>query len=176
MRKIIFIEGLPGVGKTKLVNAIREKNISNVTIVDEIINERITKANIYSEDEFINNDIQKIESITDGIVILDRGILSSLSYSQAKSIIDLSFDVSKARNAFLKYRNILEESKVFYLTNNLKNITITSDDENSPYGTINNQELLEYISLYNIKRYCKDYVIREYYKEDMEALINEIIN
>lgn len=176
MRKIIFIEGLPGVGKTTLVNAIKKRNIPNVTIIDEIINEKITKENIYTEDEFINNDIQKIESITDGIVILDRGILSSLSYSQAKAIIDLSFDVSKARTLFSKYKNILENSKVYYLTNNMKYISITSSIENSPYGTISNQELLEHISLYNIKRYCKDYVIREYYKDDMEGLIDEIIN
>ena len=176
MRKIIFIEGLPGVVKTTLVNSIRDRDIPNVTIVDEIINEKITKKNIYTEDEFINNDIQKIESITDGIVILDRGILSSLSYSQAKAIVDLSFDVSKARDLFLKYKEILESSKVYYLTNRMKSISITSNDINSPYGTDDNQELLESISLYNVKRYCKDYVIREYYKDDMEELIDEIIN
>ena len=35
-KKIIFIEGLPGVGKTTLINSLR--NIENVNIVDEVIN------------------------------------------------------------------------------------------------------------------------------------------
>lgn len=176
MRKIIIIEGLPGVGKTTLVNAIKNKKIENITIIDEIINTRITIDGIYSEDEFIENDIQKINSIKDGIIIMDRGLISSLSYSQTKAIINLDYDVKKANNFFENYRNILDESKVIYLTNLTKDITIRSNDINNPYGSENNQKLLEKISIYNLKKYCKNYVIKEYYKKEMEQLIDEIIN
>lgn len=176
MRKIIIIEGLPGVGKTTLVNAIKNKKIENITIIDEIINTRITIDGIYSEDEFIKNDIQKINSIKDGIIIMDRGLISSLSYSQTKAIINLDYDVKKANNFFENYRNILDESKVIYLTNLTKDITIRSNDINNPYGSENNQKLLEKISIYNLKKYCKNYVIKEYYKKEMEQLIDEIIN
>ena len=34
MKKIIFIEGLPNVGKTYLVNEIKKKNLQNVHVVD----------------------------------------------------------------------------------------------------------------------------------------------
>ena len=37
MKKIIFIEGLPGVGKTYLVNKIKAMNLDNVYVVDELI-------------------------------------------------------------------------------------------------------------------------------------------
>ena len=43
MKKIIFLEGLPGIGKTTLINEIRNLNIPNVYVVDEIINENLCK-------------------------------------------------------------------------------------------------------------------------------------
>lgn len=176
MGKLIIIEGLPGVGKTTLVNAIRNKNIKNLTIIDEIINKKITDEEIYTEDEFINNDIQKIKSIKDGIVIMDRGLISSFSYSQTKSIIDTSFDLSKANKLFAEYKDVLKEAKVIYLTNHLEDVKITGQDLNSPYGSKENQELLENISLYNLKKYCNNYKVKDYYKKNMEELIDEIIN
>ena len=41
MKKIIFIEGLPTVGKTYLVNEIKKRNLQNVHVVDELINQNI---------------------------------------------------------------------------------------------------------------------------------------
>ena len=38
MKKICFIEGLPGVGKTYLINKIRDMKIQNTNVVDELIN------------------------------------------------------------------------------------------------------------------------------------------
>ena len=52
MKKIIFIEGLPTVGKTYLVNEIRKRNLQNVYVVDELINPDIKNAFIDSEDKF----------------------------------------------------------------------------------------------------------------------------
>lgn len=43
MKKIIFIEELPTVGKTYLVNEIKKRNLQNVHVVDELINQNIKK-------------------------------------------------------------------------------------------------------------------------------------
>ena len=53
MRKIIFIEGLPNVGKTYLINKIRNLNMKNVFIVDEIINPIIPPINTGNNIDFI---------------------------------------------------------------------------------------------------------------------------
>jgi phage terminase small subunit len=50
------------------------------------------------------------------------------------------------------------------------------NDEMSPYGTIENQKLLEKITLENIEKYCKKYKILKYHKDDIEWVINEILN
>ena len=39
-----------------------------------------------------------------------------------------------------------------------------------------NQKLLEEISIYNSKKYCENTIVLEYFKKDMEEIINEIIN
>ena len=51
MKKIIFIEGLPGVGKTYLVNKIKAMNLDNVYVVDELINPDIN--NPFTDEEEI---------------------------------------------------------------------------------------------------------------------------
>lgn len=56
MRKIIFIEGLPNVGKTYLINKIRNLNMKNVFIVDEIINPNVNNPFADAEDLFLKND------------------------------------------------------------------------------------------------------------------------
>ena len=40
MKKLIFLEGLPGVGKTTLLNIMKQKKIKNFYFVDEIINSK----------------------------------------------------------------------------------------------------------------------------------------
>ena len=107
---------------------------------------------------------------------MDRGLISSFSYSQTKSIIDTSFNLSKANKLFAEYKDVLKEAKVIYLTNHLEDVKITGQDLNSPYGSKENQELLENISLYNLKKYCNNYKVKDYYKKNMEELIDEIIN
>ena len=69
MKKIIFIEGLPTVGKTYLVNEIRKKNMQNVYVVDELINPDINNAFIDSEDKFLKNDEMKVNKYNDTIFI-----------------------------------------------------------------------------------------------------------
>ena len=88
MKKIIFLEGLPGVGKTTLLNKIKNKNLDNVYFVDEIINPKIIKKGILTEEEFILNEEQKLNLYNDGTIIIDRGPISSISYRQTKKIIN----------------------------------------------------------------------------------------
>lgn len=176
MKKIIFLEGLPGVGKTTLINEIRKKSISNVYVVDEIINENILNNIKITEEEFLLNDYMKVNKYNEGIIIIDRGPISTLSYSETKKIMDTGFDLSNAVNEFQKYIDIYKNSKIVYLTNKGTSYSITVSDTKSPYGSVDSQKLLEEISIYNSKRYCKNTVILEYLKKDMEGVINEIIN
>ena len=94
MKKIIFIEGLPTVGKTYLVNEIRKKNLQNVYVVDELINPDIKNAFIDSEDKFLKNDEMKVNKYNDGIIIIDRGPISTLVYNQVLHLIDNNYDAS----------------------------------------------------------------------------------
>lgn len=176
MKRYIFLEGLPGVGKTTIINYIKER-YSNVNVVDEIINEVILKQTSFSEDDFIKNDEMKLNKYKDGVIIFDRGPISSLSYSQVKKIIDNNYDISKALKLFEKYRDIFKEDcKIVYLTNGGKEYFIPSFSDISPYGTVDNQKLLEAISLYNCKKYCSNVIVIDYNKDNMEEVVNEIIS
>lgn len=176
MKKIIFLEGLPGIGKTTLINEIRKKKLPNVYVVDEIINENILNNIRVNEQEFLLNDYMKVNKYNDGIIVIDRGPISTLSYSETKKIMDTNFNLDNAINNFKKYINIYRDSKIVYLTNKGNSYSITVPNTNSPYGTIENQKLLEEISIYNSKKYCENTIVLEYFKKDMEEIINEIIN
>lgn len=176
MKKIIFLEGLPGVGKTTLLNEIKNKKIPNVHIVDEIINENILNDTIINEQEFFINDYLKINKYKNGIIIIDRGPISTLSYSETKKIMNHNFNLNNGLNEFKKYINIYKNSKIVYLTNKGQEYTITVSDINSPYGTIESQKILEEISIYNSRKYCKNTIVLEYFKTNMEDVLNEIIN
>lgn len=177
MKKMIFLEGLPGVGKTTILNAIKAMNFENIFLVNEVINENILNNISCTELDFIINDELKLNAYDEGIIIIDRGPISTLSYSQTKKIIDNNYNLSNVLDFFQKNQQyLLDNSKVIYLTNKGTNYSITVNDKNSPYGTVENQRLLEEISIFNCKKYCKNFVIKEYYKENMEEIINEIIN
>lgn len=65
---------------------------------------------------------------------------------------------------------------ILFLTNNAEKYTITSEQKNDPYGSIENQKLLESITLYNCFKYSKKVNVREYHQKDIMEVINEIIN
>lgn len=176
MIKYIFLEGLPGVGKTTIINTIREKHLHGVFVVDEIVNEKILSGESLTEFDFIENDMLKFERFSDGVVVLDRGPISSLSYSQVKKLLKEDYDISKAEESFLKLKHFLDDGEVVYLTNEGTSYLCRENDEMSPYGTIENQKLLEKITLENIEKYCKKYKILKYHKDDIEWVINEILN
>ena len=176
MRKIVFLEGLPGVGKTTILNEIRKKNLPDVYVVDEVINKNILENQVFSEVEFLRNDSLKVNQYSDGVIVIDRGPISSLSYAQTKNIMDVSCDISATLEEFPNYIDLLNESKVVYLTNRGKDYSITSSDIRSPYSSIESQKILEEISIYNSLKYCENTVILDYFKENMEEVIHEIIN
>ena len=107
MKKIIFIEGLPTVGKTYLVNEIRKRNLRNVYVVDEIINPDIKNAFIDSEDKFLKNDEMKVNKYDDGIIIIDRGPISTLVYNQVLHLIDNKYDTSYVEKWFEQFLHII---------------------------------------------------------------------
>lgn len=177
MLKFIFLEGLPGVGKTYLLNYIKSLKIKNVHVVDEIINENILNGLSCTEIDFIKNDEMKLTKYKEGIIIVDRGPISSLSYTQAKTIITGGSNYDKAIDVFNKYLDIWQrKSKTLYLSNFSDKYSITVRDENSPYGTIDNQRLLESITLFNLKKYSINYRVINYKDRNYKVVVDEITN
>ena len=173
MKKIIFLEGLPGVGKTTIINNIRK--IENVNVVDEVINSQNedNRTNYY-----LKNDELKFNLYADGLIVFDRGFLSTISYEQTKKIINNDYDESIALKWFENYKSIYKENNVIviYLKRSNDNYYLPYKDDKDPYGSIENQKLLETISLYNLKKYAKKYKVLEYSFDKMEEVINEIIS
>ena len=80
MKKIYFLEGLPGVGKSTITNYIANLNKKNIHTVNEIIVDIEDKTPI-EQDLFIMNDNLKINKYDEGIIIIDRGPISTLTYN-----------------------------------------------------------------------------------------------
>lgn len=173
MKRIVFLEGLPGVGKTTVINRIDELKLPNVYIIDEIVNRNISKDQI----DFILNDELKISKYNEGLIIIDRGLISTLSYNQTRKIIDSSFDSNLVIKWFEKVKDVYNENtKTIYLTNNQTNYYLPYKNDLDPYGSSENQKLLESITMFNCQKYAKNLTIKEYYKDNLEEIINEIIN
>lgn len=177
MKKIVFLEGLPGVGKTTIIRKIDSLKINGVSVVDEVIRVN-TVHNISTQYDYAENDNLKINKYKNGIIIIDRGPISTLSYNQTRKKIDKNFDSSIIINWFKKYKEFYKKDYVYtiYLTNMGTNFQISENDLNGPYGSIINQKKLEEITLHNCRKYCKNFKIIEYYKDNIDEVINEIIN
>ena len=184
MKKIIFLEGLPGVGKTTIANNIKQLVNVNIHVVDEIIKKNIINTISDEETDYMKNDEMKIKTEFDGIIVIDRGPISTLSYNQARSIINSKFDAQPVIKWFNKIKKIYNQKDVsiLYLTTNKKSYKLSKsynlsyDNNLDPFGSYDNQDLVEAISIFNCKKYCKNTIIKEYHKENMEDIINEIIN
>jgi len=177
MKKIVFLEGLPGVGKTTIANSIKKLNLDNVYVVDEIIKEDIINRVSDFESDYMENDEMKLNKYNEGLIVIDRGPISTLAYNQTKKIIDNNFDSQPVLDWFESVKDVYsEEIKILFLTNKGTEYKITSDSNMDPYGSVENQKLLEAVSLFNCKKYSDNVIVREYHKLDMEDVINEIIN
>lgn len=170
-KRIIFIEGLPGVGKTTMINSIR--NIENVNVVDEVINSQLEENRTKY---FLKNDEIKINLYKEGLIVIDGGFLNTISYEQAKKIINPNYDNSLALKWFDNRKNIYKKSNIFvlYLKRSDNDYFLLYDD-NNPFGTVENQKLLETISIYNLKKYAKNYKIIDYDYNEMEKIISKFI-
>ncbi len=177
MKKIIFIEGLPTVGKTYLVNEIRKKNLQNVYVVDELINPDIKNAFIDSEDKFLKNDEMKVNKYNDGIIIIDRGPISTLVYNQVLHLIDNNYDASSVENWFKQFLDIYKSDNTYnYYLNNPGIYNPSLNDEKNPFGSVENLKLTHEITIFNLNKYAKNYRVFNYDKTNMEELLNEIIS
>ena len=88
MKKMVFLEGLPGVGKTTIVNEIEKLNLPDVFTVNEIIKENIINLTPQDQTDYILNDEMKIQKHCKGLIVIDRGPISTLSYNQTRRLID----------------------------------------------------------------------------------------
>lgn len=178
-KKIIILEGLPGVGKTTITKYI-QKHYPNVKIVNELLLDKMPDYVSCDQDWFMKNDDVKMNSITDDMVIVDRGPISTLSYNQTRNITDENYDfnLNLILTWFNKYKSFLRKSNVYviYLTNNGSKYSLTLPFKNDPYGSEINQKLLETITIYNCKKYSNNFRQISYFQNNMEELINEIIN
>ena len=177
-KRIVFLEGLPGVGKTTLTKFIRE-NFKNIQIVDELLTPESENSEA-SEFVFMHNDDLKVNKAASGMLLIDRGPISTLSYNQTRHITDcdFQFNLQDVEKWFSNYIDMYKQANVFvfYLTNNQSNYYIPFDKPGDPYGSITNQRLLETITLFNCKKYAKNLIVKEYHKNGIEGLANEVIN
>ena len=179
MKKIIFLEGLPGVGKSTIAKTIKN-NYPDINVVDEIISGQMPNYQEQNQEWFMKNDDKKISLYNQGIIVIDRGPISTLSYNQTRLITDknYSFDITKVVKWFESYHRLLTDPNtyVYYLTNKKQSYYISIEHKDDPYGSIKNQQLLEDISIYNSQKYATNLKIIEYHKQNKEEIINEIIN
>lgn len=177
MKKIIFIEGLPTVGKTYLVNEIKKRNLQNVHVVDELINPDIKNAFIDSEEKFLKNDEMKVSKYDDGIIIIDRGPISTLVYNQVLHLIDNKYDASYVENWFNQFLNIYKSDNTYnYYLNNPGIYNPSLNDENNPFGSVENLKLTHEMTIFALNKYAKNYRVFDYDKKNLDGLLNEIIN
>lgn len=174
MKKIIFLEGLPGVGKSTLISILKERGIS--------VSEEIEKKEIYDNINvnqylYMENDEYKINKHTDGNIVIDRGLISTVAYNITRKILNNNHEIEDVIDWFMKNKHIYNDENVNVIYLKKTGFKIPYNDEIDPYGSIENQKLLEQVTLALIRVYVKNYKIIDYdYKKDEESVLNEIIN
>ncbi len=179
-KKIIFLEGLPNVGKTTIVNYIKS-NYKNIIISDEIMSKKILNHFfIINQYDYFKNDNMKFyrqPEKNSNILLIDRGYISTYCYNIVKSLIQNNYKnfkiLKKIGNKFKIFQH--ENVEVIYLKS--YRYLLPYCDINDPYGNKDNQKLLQEISLFICKKYVKNLKIYNYnYLSDFKEIINEIIN
>lgn len=175
MRKITFLEGLPGVGKTTIVNILKENY--NLLICNEIENSKIIDKINDDQSLYMKNDEIKINKYQQGNIVIDRGLISTMAYNIAKKQIDKTYNNEKVLNWFEKNKDIYNQDFVSVIYLKRKDYKIPYNDIYDPYGSLNNQKLLEEVTIDLCNKYVRKLKIINYqYETDLEMIINEIIN
>lgn len=172
MKKIVFLEGLPGVGKSTIIKSIKQRGIPYVNCVEELINEDIFSNRSFGQEIFMKNDDMKIDKFSDGLIVIDRGPISTYAYNLVNSKLN-GFNCDIIENWFMSYKKILKESTIYYLYNN--DFYLPYENPEDPYGSIDNQILLDEVTRVIIEKYGLVYKFIKYDKNNMKELINEII-
>lgn len=177
MKKIIFIEGLPNVGKTYLVNKIKEKQIKDIFIVDELINPDIKNPFTAAENVFLKNDELKVNKYNDGIVIVDRGPISTLVYNQVNHIINNNYNAKFVEEWFKQFIKLYNSDNTYnYYLYNPNFYEPSLDDKTNPFGSEDNLKLTHALTIFNLNKYAKHFKIIIYTKNNIMEVIDEIIN
>lgn len=161
------------VGKTTIINYLKDLKKNNIHAVDELIID--TKE--LDQESFMKNDTAKINKYKEGLIFIDKGYISTLSYNEMLDYLNGNKDLERIKKWFM------EEAVPFYKRNDVITIYLKNNNkilrehgEDKPHGTIKNQEKMEEITINNIKKYCKNYEIIEYSQREMVGFVNEIIN
>lgn len=171
---IIILEGLPGVGKTCLAKNISKQYAAKLipeimpSISDEFDMKRITDQKI-----FVMNDTLKKEEANNfnGLSVIDRGALSTISYSITKNILNSGYNFEETKDWFIK------EWLPFYKQSGT--ITLYLRGRSSPwhvnpldpYGTQDNLKLLEKVTTSTLRLYGIKHYIVEYDYADKKSLL-----
>ena len=115
MKKLVFLEGLPNVGKTTILNFIKDMNLENVHIVNEIENKEILNDVNGDQKQYIKNDEMKLNKYKRGIIVFDRGPVSTLAYNIACEKLNKNFDSKLVNEWFLENLDSFADATVYYL-------------------------------------------------------------
>lgn len=174
---ILFLEGLPGVGKSTLISHLREKG---VFCVDEVLHgDNPQSKDGDSQLFFMDNDDEKLRLAGESdapLIVVDRGPISTLAYNLVQHKITRTHDIMPVVSWYSNIADIYarKDVRVVYLKGQS---TLPYNDTKDPYGSLNNQRLLEGITLDLIDIYVRNGIVKAYdYRYGDEELINEILN
>lgn len=114
MVEIIAFEGMPGSGKTTMINKLFKKDLfKNSIVFSELYIGRID--NLSGSKSYLDSEIDRFSKICDfkkkyDTIILDRTFLSTLAYSYARSKTNRNMD--EYRDVFRYFKNIDKKHKL----------------------------------------------------------------
>ena len=113
-----------------------------------------------------------------GIYAFINGIyFFSESEAAVQTLIDNSYDASYVEYWFKQFIDIYNNDNVCsYYLYDPGNYHPSLNDDKNPFGSIDNLKLTHALTIFNLKKYAKNYKAIIYKKSNIEEVINEIIN
>lgn len=174
-KRIIFIEGLPNVGKTTLVAALKNRGFASVPELPESIATLGAATRNDDQKVYMQNDMEKfrLAKAEHGMTLVDRGPLSTLAYNMARHALDKNYDVTPVVDWFGSrvQQQIYGRSDV--LTVYLKGKTLPSyNSSTDPYGSTANLAALENVTLQLLKLLPIEAIVIDYDYQNGESIDN----